>query len=242
MGSEGSWQSEHQFFTDNPKAAEATAKYKTIDDYHKGAYEAMTKVGRPYWLPDDHSKLTDDQKADIRANINKMNGVPDTADGYVINIPQETEVPVEAEAVANLKVFFKENDVSPELAQKIVDIALSDRQKLYDLQKQAKQEQAKEGFKDLSKQLKGDAPAMAAMQQIKEYLQSKCVGDDGKPDPEMWEQFMQRMFFEDKIVDGVLARALLEPARLASEGGSPMGSLSGKEVEGMLSYPEMKQK
>jgi len=71
--SKENWQSEHSFFTENPAAAKATAKYKTIDDYHKGAYEAMTKVGKPYWLPESLENLPDDKvREEFTSQISKL--------------------------------------------------------------------------------------------------------------------------------------------------------------------------
>ncbi|NIW99145.1 MAG: hypothetical protein GWN13_13040, partial [Phycisphaerae bacterium] len=199
------WHGDYSYISENPEASKAFSKYENADAAFKGAHEAMKKVGKPYWLPDDHSSLTDQQKADINANVSKMNGVPEAADGYVIDVPPDTKSPIDAQAIADFKMFCKENNVPPALAQKTLGFQLALMDKVNELQDEARKSRAKEGFASLSKTLGGDDKAIAAMQQIMEYLQSHCKDSDGKPDPKMWESFKERMFFEDKIVDDVLS-------------------------------------
>lgn len=243
-GGEGDgWLSESEYANSNPEAKQAFSKYTTRADFEKGAHEAMKKVGKTYLLPEDHSKLTDEQKNEIRANIAKMEGVPETADGYTINIPEGTEVPIDDQGIADFKVFAKENNMPVELAQKCVDFQLNFVKRLNDLRGQAINEMTKTNFDKFSKEVGGESNAVLRMDWIKKYLQSCCLGDEGKPDKDVWESFSKRILHEDRMIELPLMRALAPAAQKhVAEGGAPKGGSEGPMAEGALSYPEMRKK
>jgi hypothetical protein len=233
------WHGDYPYLVENKEASRAFAKYKEPNDAFKGAHEAMKKVGKPYLMPEDHSKLTEDQKNEIRANVAKMNGVPDTADGYVINVSPDTKTAVDAQAIADFKIFAKSKNLPPDVAQDLVNFQIAFADRIAEQGNQAKIEMTKENFRNFSKKLGGDANTLMAMEQVKNYLQSKCKDDKGAPDPKKWESFLARMFYEDKITEEVLFNALLEPARQFSTGGAPAGQPAAAAAEGALAYKEM---
>lgn len=238
------WQGEHSFFSENPEAAQATAKYKDIDSYFKGAHEAMTKTGRPYWLPDDHSKLTDDQKNEIRANVAKMENVPGTADGYKYTKGKETKAPIDEQGIADFKVFAKENNIPQSVFDKLTGFqeALTDRvsTRANEVYVQKINEVNNKTAERFNKDCGGEENAVLRTTWIKEYLQTFCKGDDGEPDKDMWESFLKRQFPDGKGTELVLLRALMEPAKKArGTGGAPSGTPA--QVAQDSDYSEMKK-
>lgn len=237
-----SWHSQYSYLQENPEAAKAFAKYKTENDAFKGAHEAFKSLGKPYRLPEDHSKLTDEQKDEIRANVAKMEGVPETADGYTVNVPADSRWPSDAEAVANLKKFAKERNWPQKDLQDLVDYEVAAMNKLGEDADKAREKLSKENFDKFSEKLGGNANAIVATEHIKNYLQSFCKDDNGNPDPKMWEQFKSRLFHGDRMVEVILAEALKDVARQHSEGGAPSGQEAGAPANGPFTYPEMKKK
>jgi hypothetical protein len=80
-------------------------------------FELQKKMGASYRLPDDLSKLTPEQKADILARTQSLMNVPESAEGYEFDKP---ELPGGMSYNDNLenayRAFCKENGVSKELA------------------------------------------------------------------------------------------------------------------------------
>lgn len=240
-GSGENWQSQSEYIKATPEAGVAFKDYKTVDDAIKGGHEAMKKVGKPYWLPDDHSNLTDVQKNEIRANVAKMEGVPDNADGYEIKVPEGSMV--DEQGIADFKVFSKENNLPKELAQKLVDFQLSFVDRLNKLRAEKINEMTEANAKQFSKDMGGDANAVLRMQWIKEFLQTKCTGEDGKPDAKVWESFSRRIMHNDRIIELPLLRALSDAAQQArGTGGAPQGDIPGAVAPGALAYQEMDKK
>ena len=234
------WHGESDYLKSNPEASKAYSKYADSDKALEGGYEAIKKVGRPFWLPDDHSNLSDEQKNEIRANVAVMEKVPLAPAGYNINMP-EGKTRADEEALAELKVFAHKMKWPNEHLQGVVDyqIAFNQKQKKAVLEDQ--KTISKENFAQFSKENNGDTNADLKMIQIKNYLQSKCKTDD-KPDPKMWEAFVERMFINDRMSELVLARALSEPAQKFAEGGAPAGSQASAVVPGAFDYAEMDKK
>jgi hypothetical protein len=223
------------------------AKYTDANAAMEAALDAQKKVGRPYWLPDDHSKLTDDQKNEIRANVAKMENVPDNADGYVYTKGKETKVPIDEQGIADFKVFCKENKIPQSLFDKLTSFqeGFTDRiaAKLNEDNIQAIKKINAETAEKFNKDCGGEANAVLRTTWIKEYLQSFCKDDNGEPDKDMWEAFLKRQFPDDRGTELVLLRALSEPAQKArGTGGAPPGTPASAVAAGALDYPEMKKK
>jgi len=238
-----SWQSQSAYLTANPEAAKAYEKYKTLEDGIKGGHEAMMKTGKPYWLPDDHSKLTDDQKNEIRANVAKMEGVPDTPDGYELKVKEGAKAIIDEQGLADFKVFAKENNIPVGLAEKLLGFQTAFVDRLNGIREDAIKKITSDTFKQFSKDCEGDSNAVLRQTWIKEYLQTFCKDAEGKPDPKMWESVKKRLFFEENGIELVLLRALSDPAQKAKgEGGAPPGGAPQAAAKGSLDYPEMDTK
>jgi len=241
-GETPAWHTDYAYLSENPEASKAFSKYKEPNDAFKGAHEAMKKVGRSFWLPDDHSKLTDEQKNEIRANVAKMEGVPETPDGYDLKI-EKGDVSIDEQGIADFKVFAKENNIPVELAKKLLTFQTSFVNRLNKFRNDAIKEITTDSFKQFSKDCGGEANAVMRMQWIKELLQSKCLNSDGKPDKDIWESFAKRIMSEDRVIELPLLRALAEPAQKArGTGGAPAGQPASAVAKGALDYPEMDKK
>ena len=239
------WHSDFPCLADNPEASKAMSKYKTADAGMSAAYEAQKKIGLPFWLPDDHSKLTDDQKNEIRANVAKMEGLPETADGYVLKVKEGSKTTVDDLGMAEFKVFCKENHISNETAQKLLDFqtGFTDRVSAAFMANEA--QKIKDRNVEISKQFSidcgGEAQQVLRREQIKTLLQSMCKDADDKPDPKMWEDFEKQ--YDEKGVDLVLLRALSKPALAAAEGGTGAAGGSGYgSAKPASDYAEMRGK
>lgn len=238
-GETPAWHADHPCLSENPEASKAYSKYSDVNEALKGGHEAMKKTGRAYWLPEKHDKLSDDQKNEIRANVAVMEGIPETADGYVINPPKEGPS-LDAQGVTDFKVFAKGKNIPPGLAQELSDFQGAFVARMMEQDKQSRIADAKENFLKMSKDLGSDANAITASKQMQNYLQSLCKDDKGNPDPKKWEKLNKRMFFEDKIVEEVLGKAIMEQARKHAEGGGTPGGQATDIVKGS-DYSEMKK-
>ena len=239
-GGEGTpdWQGDHPYFKANPDAAQSSSKYKKMDDYFKGAHEAMTKVGRSFWLPKDHSKLTDPQKEEIRANVAVMDARPSTPDGYAFTIDEGAAI--DAQGLADYKVHCHGLHKSNEKAQADLNFQLAFVKRLTEAHTQSSKQMSIDNFNTFVGECGGESAAVLKTEQIKNYLQSKCKDKDGKADPKMWEEFYERISDSDRVQELVLLRALEAPARAHAEaGGGPVGGISDK-VGGDGIYAHMK--
>jgi len=236
------WHGDFPCLANNPEASKAMSKYADPDAAMSAAVDAQKKVGRAFWLPDDHSKLTETQKGEIRANVATMDGgVPDTADGYKLAIPEGTKCQIDEAGIANYKVFAKSKNMTQALAQEGLSFQLATTDRNNALAEEALVNNAIETKKQFAKDCGGEAESVLRMQWIKEYLQSKCMGPDGAPDTKMWESF--EPFFDKKGMEIVFLRALAEPAKAARGTGGGAGPGSAAIVPGGdQEYAEMRGK
>ncbi len=226
-GESPDWHGDHDYLKNNPEASKAFGKYADVNEALKGSHEAIKKVGRPYWLPKDHSKLNDTQRDEIRANVAVMDGVPLTPDGYELKTPEGARV--DDETLAKFKVFAHERKFSPTKTQELLDFQIDFQSRQDKLVIEASEKLSKDNFDQFSKDCGGDTEAALRMEWIKKLLQSKCT-KDGVPDPKMWEDFQKRMFSGDRVIELVLSRALEEPAKKFTEGGAPNAKQKGIEI------------
>jgi len=241
-GTTPDWHGDFPCLANNPEASKAMSKYADPDAAMSAAVDAQKKVGKAYWLPDDHSKLTDVQKAEIRSNVAKMDGgVPETADGYSLPIPDGTKSPIDEIGLAEFKVFAKENNIPLRLAQGLLGFQTKAMDRMNVLAEQALVKNAVETKNQFAKDCGGEAEAVLRMGWIKEYLQTFCTDAAGKPDPKMWESF--EPFFDKKGMEIVFLRALKGPAQAArgTGGGAGPGSVI-VAPGGQQEYSEMKNK
>jgi len=101
------------------ESRQALSKYATPRAIADGCVAHMKVLGRPFKLPESMDALDDGQRAEFKAKMNALNGVPATMEGYEFTHGDGVEVHAETEAA--FKQFAFENDVSPATAQKLVD-------------------------------------------------------------------------------------------------------------------------
>jgi hypothetical protein len=242
-GAPPAWHAEVPYLAQNPEASKAFAKYKTADDAWKGAHEAVKQVGVPFKVPADPAKLSDAQKTEFLGSVRKMKGVPETAEGYGnFDVPADNTVPIDEETMAAFKVLSHKQGKSKAEAQELLNLQLGMVQKLNAKREQALKDMTDQNYAQFVKEQNGEANALLRMGWVKELLQSKCTGPDGKPDPKMWESFAKRITFQDRVIELPLLRALVDAAQQArGTGGAPagVGGQAGKKDE---AYSEMKKK
>jgi hypothetical protein len=239
------WQSQSPYLTQNPDAAKAYEKYGTLDDALKGGHEAIKMVGQPYRLPKDYSKLTDEQRSEIRSSVATLDGgVPETAEGYEFTLP-DTPIEISDDGVKAFKEFCHAEGIPVEKAQKLLNFQIqltegmnATREKLIgrmtadNWQSFLKSDCA--GNKDLAGQ---------RLVQVQNYLQSQFKKDDGTVDTEGWEAFRDRIMYQDKMIELPLLRALIPAAQQHATGGAPGGTTRTGSVNphaGGLEYKAMK--
>ncbi len=241
------WHADYPCLANNPEASKKMAKYVTADAAMAGALDAQEKIGLPYSLPDDHSKLTDEQKAEITANVAKMRGKPDTPDGYQVKVPEGTLI--DDQALAEFKAVAHAKGFNSKDVQDMLDFQLGFVDRINKTTNETIGNRIKTGFAQYAKEVGGEATAALHMEWVKRYLKSKAtVADDssGKNvfNEQMWKDFEERNFFNNQGKEIILLRALLPAAQqFEATGGGPddTGSVTAAH-KGALSYSEMDKK
>lgn len=241
-GETPAWHADHPCLADNPEASKKMAKYTTVEAAIAGAVDAQEKVGRPFWLPDDHSKLTDEHKTQIRANVAKMNNVPLTPEGYTVNFPDGAIT--DDQVVSELKTFAHKRGWSQDDAQGAADLHTAFVDRVNKATDETIGKRIKEGFAQYAKEVGGEATAALHMEWVKQYLESKHVDAGGKPDKGAWEDFKERNFYNNQGKEMVLLRELVPIAQtfVATGGGANATGEIEAAHKGSLAYAEMKKK
>ncbi len=240
-GDTPAWHADFPSLAGNPEASKAMAKYATPDAAMAGAVDAQGKVGRPFWLPDDHSKLTDEHKTAIRANVAKMNGVPSTPDGYVQKIPKGSIV--DDQVISELKVYAHARGWSQEDFQGAIDLQIGFVSRINTQTDKIIGTRIKNGFAQYAKEVGGEATAALHMELVKRYCKSKSTVE-GVFNQEMWDGFEKRNFYSNQGKELVLLRALLPAAQQyeATGGGADSVGDVAAAHKGSLRYAEMDKK
>lgn len=237
------WHAEFPSLANNPEASKKMSKYLTADAAMAGAVDAQEKIGRPYSLPDDHSKLTDEQKTEIMANVATMRGKPDTPDGYEVKVPEGAII--DDQAMADFKALAHAKGFNSKDVQDMLDFQLAFVDRVNKTTNETIGNRIKTGFDQYAKEVGGEATAALHMEWVKRYLKSKAtVADDsGKNvfDEQMWKDFEERNFYNNQGKEIILLRALLPAAQqFEATGGGPDGTGSVQAAhKGALAYSEM---
>lgn len=246
-GTEASWMDNYPSLAD-PEVRKTMSKYADEDAAMAGAVEAQRKLGKPYLLPETHDKLTDDQKTEIRANVAKMNGVPDSPDGYEIKISEDAKSNIDEQTLEEFKKFAHERDFSEAHVQELIDFQLSFAERQGKTRISSIENMQKTTLEQRTKDLSGDENAAALESEwIMRHLK-KCaytVDESGNQvlDKDMWKAFCTRNFFNNKGHELVLMRALGPWAKQEeATGGSPQAGGPMAGAKGSLAYKEMDSK
>jgi len=244
------WHAEHKFFQDNPDAVKSFADFKSPDDVFKSYGELRKQQSQPFRLPKDVGKLSAEQQTEFHTALAKLNGVPESPEGYKFEIPED--VPLHEPTMEKLRVLLHKLGINDEGANEILGLQVGMTRDLATLRKQQFEGLSHNTFKIFkNRDCNGDAALVAThMVNIKNYLQKQAVDENGKPNPKEWEAFCDRHFL--KMADGtermpelILLRALARPAmETVGEGGAPVGSLSYhyRGADGKEPYAEMRGK
>lgn len=239
-GTTPAWHADFPSLADNPESSKKMSKYLTADAAMAGAVDAQEKAGKAYFLPDDHSKLTDEHKAEIRANVAKMNGVPETPEGYGITTPDGAII--DDQAISELKAFAHKNGYTKEQVQGLVDLQVGFVNRINTTTDETIGTRIKDGFTQYAKEVGGEATAALHMEWVKRYLKSKSTVE-GTFNQEMWDGFEKRNFYNNQGKELVLLRALKDSAQQHEATGGGAGSVDvvTPDHKGSLQYPEMKK-
>lgn len=238
-----SWMDGYESLSD-PEVRKSLSKYKDENSAMAGLAEAQKKIGRPYWLPEKHDSLTEEQKAEIRSNVALMDGVPKTAEDYVLTDTEEDAgLFIDPEVVVNYKKMSKELNIPPVTVQKLYDFQKAFVRKQNEWREQAIKEMQQKTFDRLAKELKSPDAVTARMEWIMQYLKDFAKKEDGTFDQEEWDAFSRRNFWNNQGHEYILMAALSPIAQqLKGTGGSPPGGTPMAAAKGSLSYPEMQKK
>jgi len=88
-GDLGHWSDSHDTITANADVHKLVQRYATEADLAKAHYEARQKLSGSFRLPDDLSTLTEEQRGELHSRMNSLKTVPENAEGYEIERPQE---------------------------------------------------------------------------------------------------------------------------------------------------------
>lgn len=85
---DGHWSDEHEDITSNADVLKHARKYKTVSELTKAGFELSTKLGKTYRLPDDLTKLGDDQKTELLTRTRQLRDVPEKPEDYEFEVPE----------------------------------------------------------------------------------------------------------------------------------------------------------
>lgn len=236
------WHAQSDYLKGDPDAAKSFMDYKTSDDQLKAHREAKKLLGQPVRLPKDHTKLTDEQKGEIAAFHRKMTGVPDSPEGYAFKLPEDA--PIDEEAIDTFRKLAHERGMDPATAQEAVDIQLALVKRMNAHRDRVLQGMTDNNYKTFLNEDCQDDKALARlrMEQVKRYLQTFCVGKDGKLDPVMWEKYWIRKTYNDRMTELIDLRALHQAAQMGVGTGGAPGSYENAVMGGSKHYAEMRAK
>jgi len=238
-GEAASWHGEHEYFQSNPDATKSFSKFKTLNDSFQDHHHLMQRLGKPYHLPDDGSKLNDDQKAEIRAFNAKLAGVPDSAEGYEFKVPDN--VTLDDETMGEYRQLAMERGIDPQTAQDLLNLQFGMVDKLNARRESVIEGMTNDNYKTFLKDDCGgdEAVAKERLELVKRYLQTQFT-EDGQADTEGWEAFAKRLYYNDRIIELPLMRALHEAAQMkVGTGGAPADFGAQQHAKSALSYGEM---
>ncbi len=81
------WSESHEDITSNTDVSEFAKRYDSPGAMAKAGYEARSKLGSSFRLPDDLKTLSEDQKGELSSRMKTLKTVPENAEGYEINRP-----------------------------------------------------------------------------------------------------------------------------------------------------------
>jgi len=90
-GGEPNYYDEMEGVTGNAEILKFAQKYNSAEEAIIGGYNAESKIGASFRIPETLDNLTEEQKAELHGVAKKLRDVPETADGYEITVPEGLE-------------------------------------------------------------------------------------------------------------------------------------------------------
>lgn len=81
------WSDSHEVITSNVELHDFAKRYDSEGAMAKAGYEARSKLGSSFRLPDDLKTLSEDQKGELSSRMKTLKTVPENAEGYEVNRP-----------------------------------------------------------------------------------------------------------------------------------------------------------
>ncbi|MFH0981878.1 MAG: hypothetical protein V2A79_10095 [Planctomycetota bacterium] len=235
------WHAQHEYFRANPEAVKSFAKFKDEDASFKDHHHLMQRLGKPYHLPDGPGKLTKEQTAEIETWDRKRRGVPETPEGYEIEVPED--VLVDEEGMTEFRKLAHERGVDPKTVQDLLNVQVGLVRRLNAHREKVIQGMTDNNYKTfLNEDCGGDKDLAASrLTLVKQYLQGQFT-KDGKIDTAGWEKFAARIMHGDRLIELPLLRALYEAALMKMGTGGAPGPSGGPVLGGGNLYAEMREK
>jgi len=111
------WYSQFEAIAQNDELKSFASKYASAEEAIKGGMNAQKAIGSSFRLPEDTSKLNDEQKAQLMGYINNFREIPDDPSGYELQ-PNELRGQELTDAFAS---FAKENGLDKQTVHSLVD-------------------------------------------------------------------------------------------------------------------------
>lgn len=240
-GAASTWHSQHEYFKANPDAVKAFKDFKGPDDVFKSYAELRKLQSQPFRLPKDASKLTDEQRAELKASYGKLNGVPESPEGYEFDVPEDAAI--DEQTMADYRKLAHERGIDPQTAKDLLGLQLGMVKRLNEHRAKVIQGMTDNNYKTfLNEDCQGNKEvAGQRLEQVKRYLQTQFT-KDGQIDTEGWEKFQARIMHGDRMIELPLLRALSEAAQMKVGTGGAPGGLAERVMGGNGLYGEMRRK
>lgn len=212
-------------------------RYTTELDAHKGHLEAKAKLSDSFRLPEALDKITDEQKDELTAKVNKLRGVPDKAEDYehIRHKDLPDIVQINEDTFKAFREFAKDRNVPQSDFQDFVDFQLNMIARQFEAHAKDNDKQNKVCIEKLD-ELWGKEKCKENCELIKRALRN-AVNPDWQTvkeeDDKAWQEYLNTVYI-NKINNNPVLMELLSVAANQLQS-------TGKLLEGTRGGPELKE-
>jgi len=243
------WTTGNEEFAADEVVSKAVSKFDSPYKLGKSYAELEKKLGSEFRIPDDVSKLSDEQKEALNARVKELSGAPKSIEDYQLDIPEEMVSLIDQDAVQAIKETALEKGATQDQLNAITKTYMDNLAAAYNKQVEARNEALDAYKKELgskASEVLGTVDSAgktvelgnvqkAAMQLSKE-LGLDYVDSDGKPKSKLWDELEMTRLGDKvslcKVFDWIYKEKFAEGAPTPSAG-------TAQESESFFDYPSM---
>lgn len=221
------WLDNHEGLSDEDK--QTHSKYKSLEESLKGSAHAIRQVGKSVQMPDD--KTSDEDRATFNEKIAAYQGVPKTAEAYVLDAKLPDGIEKDEELDKGFRAVASESKAPQNIAAKLYDWYNGIMTKRHEaMQTQAKEAEAvykkeigdkefdlqfgkpndkenigtcKMALLHISKEIKADYKDEAGNPQSHLIDDLELVRKNGAIGDKVWVAKMVNLFYQNYVKEGV---------------------------------------